>query len=178
MKLNIFFLLIIAFLSSCNQEDDQMSDPVTGTMSAIIDGDAFEITFPTGTINEVENPDPNGEPFYGLAIGGVVGENLFSTLTINVIDEIIPSVGEYVYSETCFLTGDLCAFILYIQDSMDEDADPFDIGGNTSVTINFTEVDYSVGGRVKGTFSGNLYTSANEFVSEITSGQFDVIIGE
>lgn len=173
-NLNIF-LITLTFLFttiSCSKDNVSPSNSEGSTLSAEIDGEAFESTSASGEI------DSDGV----FAIGGNQNER---GIVIGFFSDAEKSIEEGSYNSTgfdfeCFANSETCAKIDYIPNSSTNPNTQkiyttLTSGGQSAVTI--TSIDFKSGGFAIGTFSGRLVNILNSSdVVEITDGQFNIKI--
>lgn len=178
MKIFTSSLTFLLLLASC--AGDKGTDDVPKAegvyFRANLDGEWIETENPEA-FKEVDQTDPN-VTVYRLNIVGPVktSDNTDDTFGASLFFTTPPQAGAYEYEGVCDQLD--CGGINYI------DVDPQNVltqyvsgfQEQTSSAFNITTLEFTSGGRVKGTFSGLLldFISGNQM--EVTDGEFDVII--
>ena len=161
-----FYFLLLVFLSFCTKQNDGPSG-IGDFLRVTIDGEQFEARFPFATTNTFTGL--NGEPGYTLSVLGDSGPNneVINVAISNV--ESMPTVGEYTS------VGELQNFnnIVFLLRVIGDDSWESGVD-NTQATVEFTELNYESGGRVRGTFSGSLINEEDGEKVIFENGEFSV----
>lgn len=181
MKLNIFknhsfhlFILLFAFFAlSCSSEDTLNTSSSVGEFSVDVNGQTIAFKNVFAIINEDDTDDFNGIGFVGtdLSLDRSVALSITTSNSIDYTDGL-----ELQFSENDIFSNDRIGILTYTTVS-DFTIDASAFGSeNGSFNVKFTELDYRVGGKCKGTLSGVLIDEESEEVYNLTNGTFNLVI--
>ena len=176
-KVLLFSFVVLCFASSCSKDDDASnvaSGLPLGTVSAKINGQDFHCTQSSAQINEIF------VQFFSIGCANSINAETFEALVVmfQLPPELIVEAANYQsFGEDCMPTSSICGSLAY---GITNDTDGVTHSsvyenGNSNITI--TDIDYSIGGFVSGTFSGLVSDDDGDEIS-ISDGQFNLEIEE
>lgn len=171
----VFFFLYTAFLlSACNKDDNNITPnlPDSAYMNAKIDGKWVKTENPHAGIARHWNPPAPGDSIYNLAILGIETVPMSSALSLGLTTSDIPMTKKY---ETDGNAGDANPLLTYVIDT-NNPSKSFLSAGMGNLTLKFDILDFKIGGRIKGTFSGILVEISTGKSVVVTDGEFDTYI--
>lgn len=172
-SISFIFCLSIAlfFVSSCDtgMDDDTSGEVEVGTFNFTIDGVSYDaigtarIVADTSFIWSVESIIlAAGDPLNGILSFGI---------TLFLPENQQPANASYSYCIEGQAGAEICGIMNWFGNS--DGGTSAEDGG--AMMVNFSEIDYQLGGVCKGTFSGTLINEGQMTTSIITDGEFNLV---
>ena len=175
--MRIFLLVFtIALLTvSCKKESGLL--PASDTISFNVNGQSYTTFFASGEMSR-NNQSATGETYNSVGIVGKLQGLPFSLFQIFINTPDIPTPGTYNYQGNCFSNLPECTFLLFVRDATDDDEEALVVGDgdNSQLQVDFTSLEFTIGGRLKGTFTATLIDDDGNEEAKFTNGVFDVNI--
>ena len=184
MKISHLFLCTLLFICySCGSDDTPEPTPTltVGLMTATVEGTVIKSTLGTSDIQELTTT--TGKQY---RMTGATGINPFSAGFLNISfflpleDDLEARTYSFVDSEcsTSEPVTEVCGRTNLSATALELDEGYFSDCVGCSLNITISEVDFRVGGRVQGTFTGMVKSIASDEIVPLTDGEFLVEITE